>query len=75
MTFAHEIEGYVLQNENKARVGLKLFEKLGSGHSTLLAENGAMYKKDTVSQKVFDFRSFPYPHYIKAMLKKQEGGI
>jgi hypothetical protein len=70
----HEIEGHALQHENKSRLPLKIFERVGSGRSEVFAECGAMQNQDFISQKAFGYRSVPKPHYIKTMLRKLEGG-
>jgi hypothetical protein len=74
VTLAHEIEGHVLQHENKSRIPLRLFKKIGSGRSSIFAECGAMSNEDAVSQKAFGYAAPPHPHYIRAMLRKLEGG-
>jgi len=70
----HEIEGHALQHENKSRLPLKIFDRIGSGRSDVFAECGAMQNQDFISQKAFGCQSLPKPHYIKTMLKKINGG-
>lgn len=74
ITLAHEIEGHVLQHENRSQIPLRLFKKLGSGRSSVFAECGAMNNQDIVSKEAFGFNSPPHPHYIRAMQKKLDGG-
>lgn len=74
VTLAHEIEGHVLQHENKSKIPLRLFKKLGSGRTDIFAECGAMSNQDTVSRQAFGYSSPTHPHYIRAMVKKLEGG-
>ncbi len=71
---AHEIEGHVLQNENKSKIPLRLFRRMGSGRSVIFSECGAMNNQDVVSQEAFGYASPPHPHYIRAMEKKLQGG-
>lgn len=71
---AHEIEGHVLQHTNKAKLGLRLFKKVGSDRSAIFAEGGAMYNQDLVSREAFGVSSSPNPHYIRAMVTKLGGG-
>jgi hypothetical protein len=65
VTLAHEIEGHVLQHENKSKIPLRLFKRLGSGRSVVFAECGAMSNQDTVSRDAF-VRS--PPHLITSAL-------
>ncbi len=74
ITLAHEIEGHVIQAENRARIPLRLFAKVGGGRSSIFAECGAMNNQDYVSGQAFGYQSPPHPYYIKAMQKKLEGG-
>lgn len=74
ITLAHEIEGHVLQHENRSQIPLRMFKKLGSGRSSVFAECGAMNNQDIVSKEAFGFNSPPHPHYIRAMQKKLDGG-
>jgi hypothetical protein len=71
---AHEIEGHVLQHTNKKKLGLRLFNKIGSDRSAIFAEGGAMYNQDWVSKEAFGVSSKPSPHYIRAMVTKLNGG-
>lgn len=74
VTLAHEIEGHVLQHENKSKIPLRLFQKLGSGRTDIFAECGAMNNQDIVSREAFGYASPTHPHYIRAMLTKLDGG-
>ena len=74
VTLAHEIEGHVLQAENKELLPLKICEKVGSGDSTIFAEGGAKWNEDYVSETAFGFGAPARPHYIRAMVTKLEGG-
>lgn len=74
VTLAHEIEGHVLQYENKSKIPLRLFKKLGSGRTDIFAECGAMSNQDAVSRQAFGYSSPTHPHYIRAMARKLAGG-
>lgn len=74
VTLAHEIEGHVLQYENKTKIPLRLFKKLGGERSSIFAECGAMNNQGLVSQEAFGFAFPPHPHYIRAMVEKLRGG-
>ncbi len=74
ITLAHEIEGHVLQNENKSKIPLRMFRRMGSGRSVIFSECGAMNNQDVVSQEAFGYASPPHPHYIRAMERKLQGG-
>jgi hypothetical protein len=71
---AHEIEGHVLQHENKERLPLRLFKRYGAGRWAPFADCAAMRNQDFVSQKAFGTSFLPGPHYVRAMAKKLEGG-
>jgi len=71
---AHEIDGHVIQHENKSTIPFRLFKKIGAGRNALFAEGGAMFNQDLICQKLFGFRNIPHAHYVKAMTKKLEGG-
>lgn len=71
---AHEIEGHVLQHENRSQVELRLFKKTGSSRSDVLAECGAMHNEALVSREIIGTGSEGHPHYLRAMAKKLEGG-
>ncbi|MFA5994037.1 MAG: hypothetical protein WC823_03700 [Parcubacteria group bacterium] len=71
---AHEIEGHVLQAENRAGLQLRIMEKVGLGRSGIISEGGAMYNQDLISRRAFNTQSLPHVHYVRAMLKKIEGG-
>lgn len=71
----HEIEGHVLQAENKQLVNLEYFKKFGKdSRAVILSEAGAMFVQGTISQEAFGCSTIPHPHYIRAMQKKLEGG-
>lgn len=71
---AHEIEGHVLQNENKRRVGLQLFDQIGGDRSSLFAEGGAMQNERTFCMEAFGTDSYPNSYYLAAMVRRLEGG-
>lgn len=83
---AHEIEGHVLQHENKAMVGtvadapasneggLRLFKKIGGDRSVLFAECGAMANEDQTMKSAFGYGNPPYSNYVYAMLARLHGG-
>lgn len=70
----HETEGHMIQALNKSKIKLKLFEEVGSDRISIFSEGGAMMVEDYITQNAFGFRTIPHPHYIKAMIKKSEGG-
>jgi len=71
----HEIEGHVLQNENKKLIDLEYFQKFGKdSRAVILSEGGAMFVQNIISQEAFGYPTVPHPHYIRAMQKKLEGG-
>jgi len=73
-TLGHEIEGHVLQNENKKLVDLEYFQKFGKdSRAVILSEGGAMFVQDVISREAFGYPTVPHPHYIRAMQKKLEG--
>ncbi|MBP9728436.1 MAG: hypothetical protein KBD27_03595 [Candidatus Moranbacteria bacterium] len=74
VTLAHEIEGHVLQHDNRSKIPLRLFKRIGSGRSSIFAECGAMSNQDVISREAFGYASPPHPHYIRAMQRKLEGG-
>jgi hypothetical protein len=74
ITLAHEIEGHVIQHENKSKIPLKLFDDIGSDRSSIFAEAGAMSNQDHVTTSAFGYESVSRPHYVRAMVKKLEGG-
>jgi hypothetical protein len=74
ITIAHEIEGHVIQHENKSKIPLKLFDDIGSDRSAIFAEAGAMSNQDHVTKSAFGYESVSRPHYVRAMVKKLEGG-
>jgi hypothetical protein len=74
-TLGHEIEGHVLQNENKKLVELEYFKRFGKdSRAAILSEAGAMFVQDVISKEAFGCPTIPHPHYIRAMQKKLEGG-
>ena len=71
---AHEIEGHALQHTNKSKLGLRLFQKVGSDRSVIFAEGGAKFNEDFVSREAFGVSSTSLPHYIRGMQTKLNGG-
>lgn len=71
---AHEIEGHVLQYNNRGEIPLSFFDKIGSDRSSIFVEAGAMDNQDTVAREAFGYTSSSVPQYIKAMVTKLEGG-
>jgi len=65
---------HVLQHENKQMVPLRLLERIGGSKSEAFAEGGDMHIQDKICRKAFGFGVLPHPHYVRAMLKKLEGG-
>ncbi|NTW15354.1 MAG: hypothetical protein HGA38_03215 [Candidatus Moranbacteria bacterium] len=71
---SHEIEGHVLQHENKERLPLRIFRRVGAGRWAAFAECSAMDNQDHVSREAFGIRFFPGPHYVRAMKTRLDGG-
>lgn len=74
VTIAHEIEGHVLQHNNRSKIPLKLFENIGSDRSSIFAEAGAVQNEGYVVETAFGYPRTTEPHYIRAMVVKLEGG-
>ena len=75
VTLAHEIEGHVLQSENKESIPLDYYRRIDKdSRAVVFSDGGAMLIQDKVSQNAFGYRTIPHPHYIRAMKKKLEGG-
>ncbi len=70
----HEIEGHVLQNENKSHIPLRLFRKSGAARSMVFAEMGAMSNEDKVKRECFNMPVPFQPDYIFGMEAKEKGG-
>lgn len=71
---AHEVEGHVLQFENKSRIPVELFRKPRRVAMASFVELAGMESQDVVSQEAFGFKTLPKAHYAKAMMRKLEGG-
>lgn len=70
----HEF-AHFLQNLNKDKVSLRLFsDKLGGFRSAVFSEGGAMETESAVCKELFGYEVVPHPHYIRAMVRKLEGG-
>lgn len=74
VTIAHEIEGHVNQHNNRSKIPLKLFEKIGSDRSAIFAEAGAMSNQALVTENAFGYQTLSLPQYIRAMVTKLNGG-
>ncbi len=70
----HEIEGHVIQHENKARIPLRLFKIVGGDRGHLMSEGGAVYNEDKLIQQIFGYRRPIASYYLLAMKRKQQGG-
>ena len=70
VTIAHEIEGHVNQHNNRSKIPLKLFEKIGSDRSAIFAEAGAMSNQALVTENAFGYQTPSLPQYIRAMVVK-----
>lgn len=70
----HEIEGHFVQALNKSQIPLRLMKKVGGDRTSIISEGGAMMIQDEITKKTFGYRTIPHPYYIKAMIKKLEGG-
>jgi len=70
----HEIEGHVLQHMNRAKIPLRLLREIGGDRVDIFAEGGAMENQDKITKEIFGIRSISSPQYIRAMVKKLEGG-
>lgn len=70
----HEFTHF-LQAENREKINLRLFgEKMGGLRSEVFAEAGAMTIENEITTELFGYEKNPKPHYIRAMVKKLEGG-
>lgn len=74
VTIAHEIEGHVNQYNNRSKIPLKLFEKIGSDRSAIFAEAGAVSNQALVTENAFGYQTLSLPQYIRAMVTKLNGG-
>ncbi len=73
VALGHEI-GHVLQSINSSKIPLRLFKKIKGDRSSVFAEGGAMLLQDHVAREIFGTGSLGNPHYVRAMIKKMEGG-
>ncbi len=71
---AHEVEGHVLQSENRKHLPLKLFGDIRGDRSELYAEAGAMYNQDKISRELFGYRQLPASNYVRALAVRSTGG-
>lgn len=71
---AHEVEGHVIQHENKRQIGLKLFEEIGGERGEVFFEGGAMSLQNQVAQELFGKPTISHPYYARAMAERLEGG-
>ena len=70
----HEFTHFI-QAKNKSKIPLRMFsDKLGGFRSEVFAEGGAMDIENEVCKELFGYESGAHPHYIRAMVKKIEGG-
>ena len=74
ITIGHEIEGHALQHNNKKRIPLQLFKKVGGNRSVIFAEGGAMNNENKITEQAFGYSSLTDADYIRAMQKRMEGG-
>jgi hypothetical protein len=70
----HEIEGHVLQHENKAKIPLRLFKSVGGDRGHLMSEGGAVYNEDQLIQQILGYHRPVATYYLCAMKRKQQGG-
>ncbi|MBD3300371.1 MAG: hypothetical protein GF347_03390 [Candidatus Moranbacteria bacterium] len=70
---AHEIEGHILQNENKRKVSLEIINTIGADRANSLMETGAMMNQNRISEEVFGIKSIPHLHYVRTMEARLEG--
>lgn len=71
--YGHELR-HVIQNENRTKIPLRIFEKVGGGRSEPIAEAGSMDIETLISEKLFGVETVPHPHYIMGMIRKMENG-
>lgn len=75
VSLAHEIEGHVIQTENKSNLcNLGLLNRVGSNRSSMYAEAGAVHNESYVTEVAFGYKKANHPHYIRAMITKLQGG-
>lgn len=73
VVLGHEM-GHVLQSVNSSKIPLRLFEKTKGDRSSVFAEGGAMMLQDHIAREIFGTGALGHPHYVRAMIKKMEGG-
>lgn len=70
----HEFTHF-MQVKNKLKIPLRMFsDKLGGFRSEVVAEGGAMDIENELGRELFGYESGAHPHYIRAMVRKIEGG-
>lgn len=72
----HETEGHFIQTINREKIPLKLLASnhLGGDRTEIFAEGGAMMVQNIISEEAFGYKSLPGSHYVKAMVRKLQGG-
>lgn len=70
----HEIEGHVVQQINKEKIPLRIFQKVGGDRRHLLSEGGAVYNEQTLLKDLFGYDRLVKPTYLLAMEARKKGG-
>lgn len=70
---SHEMT-HVLQAENRERIPLKLFRKIGGDRNEILSEAGAMEMENRATEGLFGYSKKSHPYYIHAMIERLNGG-
>jgi len=74
VALGHELEGHVLQHENKTEVIPGLFQYVGGARRMLLAEGGAKAVEEEVFRQKFGLFPPPEPDYVAAIQERLRGG-
>ncbi|NMB56514.1 hypothetical protein GYA19_01075 [Candidatus Beckwithbacteria bacterium] len=70
----HEVGAHVVQHDNKARMGLAIFEEIGTDRSVVMMEAGAVGLEADTQKKLFSQDRPLNAHYLQAVKAKLEGG-
>lgn len=70
----HEIEGHFVQALNESQIPLRLMKEVGGDRTSIISEGGAMMIQDRITREAFGYKTIPHPYYVRAMIKKLEGG-
>lgn len=74
VVLGHELAGHLQQTLNQKNIPLRLYKKVFGDRRSIFAEAGAMDLQSEITEELFGYKSLPHVHYLKAMLKRLEGG-